>query len=216
MMLAVVAYQEDKMKLFWVCFLLLTVNLRLAFSESHEHYELSTIRSIDNEELPYHDYEASEESLPEDYFYELEELLGLKEFTVIPVGRVRDLFAQLERNPRARMRIAGGKCSYRRVYIQGYLKKLGINSGKLYIQCPSKNGRMRLKDQVTGHRYTFSNFHDTNIVAVPNGYNVMDVQFENGPRTLSEYLAEIEASQKLKPLKNRVAGDKGFCYWSIK
>jgi len=104
-------------------------------------------------------------------------------FTIVAEARVRQLFTKLAKNPRARMRVAGGKCSYRRHYIQDYLKKQSIISGKLYIQCPSNKGRLRLNDQVTGRRYTFSNFHDTNIVAVPNGYRVMDVQFKTRSRT---------------------------------
>jgi hypothetical protein len=136
---------------------------------------------------------------------------------VITEARARDLFNKLERNSRARNRVAGGKCAIRRSYIQRYLKKLGISSGRLYIRCPSKNGRLRLIDQVTRHRYTFSNFHDTNIVSVKGiGHEVFDVQFKDRPVTLGQYLAQIEASQKLKPLRNRSSKDRGYCYWSIR
>lgn len=188
---------------------LLSVCISQVQAQGDAARHLSTIRSIDDQALPAYDAEASEIALPS-------KLFRLDQFTILAEARVRDLFSQLERNPRARMRVAGGKCSYRRSYIQSYLRKLGISSGKLYLQCPSKAGRMRLRDQVTGRRYTFSNFHDTNIVSVGSGYQVMDVQFEDGPLWLSEYLAKIEASQKLKPLRNRSTGDRGYCYWSIK
>lgn len=177
---------------------------------SAETHPLSTIRSIDHLDLAPSYNDASEICLPED-------LESTEKYTPITDARARDLFSKLARNPKARMKVAGGKCSYRRSYIQGYLRKLGISSGRLYLQCPSKNGRMRLIDQVTGRRYTFSNFHDTNIVSVQgSGYQVMDVQFKDGPVTLSSYLAQVEASQKLKPLGNRSSGDKGYCYWSIR
>lgn len=208
-------YWRDQMKSFCL-FLALTIFATVAFAEITEHHNLSTVQSIDELELPPSYSESSEEALPFENSQQLLEVLRRGDFTILSEERVRDLFSTLERNPRARMRVAGGKCSYRRSYIQGHLRKLGISSGKLYIQCPSKKGHMRLIDQVTGRRYTFSNFHDTNIVAIHNGYNVMDVQFKDRPVSLSQYLAEVEASQKLKPLHNRATGDRGYCYWSIK
>lgn len=190
----------------WI-FLFIT-SVSLVHAQNSEPHDLSIIKSIDDLDLPSHYQEASEICLPE-------KMIELDDFTVLPESRVRDLFTQLERNAKARMRVAGGSCSYRRSYIQGYLRKLGISSGRLYIQCPSKAGRMRLIDQVTGRRYTFSNFHDTNVVAVQTGYQVMDVQFEDRPLSLGQYLGKIEASQKLKPLRSRSSGDRGYCYWSI-
>lgn len=194
--------------LFLVCFLVTTqIHQTLAHTD---HQKLSNIYSIDDQDLPVSYNDASEICLPED-------LKGLEDYTSISDARARELFNQLEKNPNARNRIAGGKCMTRRIYIQRHLKKLGINSGRLYVQCPSNNGRMRLIDQVTGHRYTFSNFHDTNVVSVQGiGYQVFDVQFLSQPVTLSSYLAQIEASQKLKPLSNRSSGDRGYCYWSLK
>jgi hypothetical protein len=204
------------MKFLCIPLLLSTLFLSQAFAETSAHQNISIIQSIDDQDLPPSYGEASEEVLPLKNFLQLLKRLETNDFTVIPINRVRDLFGQLENNPRARNRIAGGKCSVRRSYIQSYLRKLSISSGRLFLQCPNNSGHMRLIDQSTGHRYTFSNFHDVNLVAVPNDYYVMDVQFENRPMSLSEYLAQVEASQKLKPLKNRAAGDRGFCYWSIR
>lgn len=197
------------MKFAWLWSFFFIISLSVSYAQISDHRTLSIIKSIDNYDLPPSYNDASEICLPPEKFQ-------FDNFTVLSETRVRDLFMKLERNPSARNRVAGGKCSYRRSYIQSYLRKLGISSGKLYLECPSKNGRMRLIDQVTGRRYTFSNFHDTNIVSVTSGYQVMDVQFLDRPVSLSSYLAQIEASQKLKPLRNRSRADKGYCYWSIK
>lgn len=198
------------MKFLFLCFLLLAGFLPVSHAQSPEHHELSIIKSIDEQDLTPSYNDASDICLPPD-------LKSIDNFTVITADRAEDLFNQLERNSQARNRVAGGKCSYRRSYIQRYLRKLGIASGSLYIQCPSKNGRLRLIDQVTGRRYTFSNFHDTNIVSVQGiGYEIMDVQFQARPVSLGNYLAQIEASQKLKPLRNRSSEDRGYCYWSIR
>jgi hypothetical protein len=197
--------------------LLLTLLAMLSFqslyAQSVEPQNLSIIKSIDNVDLPYSASEASEEALPYD---ELSKLLDYFDFTVLSEARVQELFTELETNPNARYKYAGGYCATRRYYIQNYFKKIGIKSGSLLIECPFNNGVLRLVDQVTGKRMTFSNFHDANIVSVADGYNVLDLQFENGPRTLSAYLAEVEASQKLKPMKERSSSDRGYCYWSIK
>jgi hypothetical protein len=204
------------MKFLCQCSILLTFSLPAAFAQENFQQNLSVVKSIDDQDLPPSDIEVSDEGLPYEDYLELKELLDTGNFTILPESRVRTLFSELTKNPRARNRIAGGKCAIRRSYIQGYLRKLSIKSGKLLINCPANNGRMRLIDQVTGRRYTFSNFHDVNIVAVPSGYNAMDVQFASKSMSLSGYLAVVEASQKLKPLKNRAAGEKGYCYWSIK
>lgn len=197
------------MKFVWLWTFFFIITLPKGFAQSSEHHDLSIIKSIDDNNLSPAYNDASEICLPPEKFH-------FDNYTVLTEARVRDLFMKLEKNPNARNQVAGGKCSYRRSYIQGYLRKLGISSGKLYLECPSKNGRMRLIDQVTGRRYTFSNFHDTNVVSVTTGYQVMDVQFLDRPVSLSSYLAQIETSQKLKPLRNRSSGDKGYCYWSIK
>ena len=171
---------------------------------------LAIIKSIDNEDLDPAYNDASEICLPED-------LKVFDNYTVISEERARDLFNTLTKDPKARNRVAGGKCAIRRSYIQKYLKKIGIISGRLYIDCPSRNGRMRLIDQVTNHRYTFANFHDANLLAVEgHGHQVFDVQFTDAPMRLSSYLALVEASQKLKPLSGRVQGERGYCYWSTR
>lgn len=194
------------MKLLGILFLLFTLN-------SYAAINLSNIESIDELPLPPAAEDATDEALP---YEEIQELLETDKFTVISTGRAVSLFNELKKNPNARNRVAGGKCAIRSNYIENYLAKKGISSGSLYINCPSNNGRLRLIDQVTGRRYTFTNFHDTNIVSTTGGYRVMDVQFKSGPVTLSSYLAGIEASQKLKPLKNRSSSDRGYCYWNIR
>lgn len=207
------------MKGLWMWFLVFSI-FSSHSAQTSEHQDLAIIKSIDDfDHPPYYD-EASAHNLPPKYHLKLIELIDYYRFTVISENRARDLFSELERHPRARMRVAGGKCSYRRSYIQGYLKKLNILSGRLLIQCPYNNGRLRLIDQVTGRRYTFSNFHDTNIVAVQDnserGYHVMDIQFQNKPLPLSEYLGQIETFQRIKPSSRRSSSDRGYCYWSVK
>ena len=199
------------MKHLLLCFFLFVMTyLPLAHPQTGESQELSIIRSIDDLDLPSSYNDASEICLPED-------LKVFRDFTVISENRAIDLFNKLKKNPNARNRVAGGKCAVRRRYIQNYLRNKGISSGSLYIQCPSNRGRLRMIDQVTGRRYTFSNFHDTNILSVKSiGYSVLDVQFKDSPVTLSSYLAQIETSQKLKPLRNRASEDRGYCYWSIR
>ncbi len=196
-----------KFLLLWIFFL---SNISpYALAQNPELYDLSSIQSIDDLDLPSYYNEPSETCYPEE-FKDLDEVTNISE------ARARDIFNDLERNPSARNRVAGGKCSYRRSYIQGYLKRLGIASRRLYIQCPSNRGRLRLIDQVTGRRYTFSNFHDTNVVSIQGlGSHVMDIQFTDGPVSLGNYLARLESSQKLKPLTNRSSSDRGFCYWSV-
>lgn len=190
--------------------LLLCLFLFVTYPQIARSYETSIIKSIDDQDLAPAYNDASEICLPDD-------IKAAENYTVISEDQARDLFNLLVTDPNARNRVAGGKCAIRRSYIQRFLKKIAITSGSLYIQCPSKNGTMRLIDQVTQHRYTFANFHDANILSVKGiGYQVFDVQFQDSPVTLSNYLAQIEASQKLKPLNDRAAGDKGYCYWSIR
>lgn len=181
------------------------------FSLSAYSQPLAKIHSIDDQDLEPASNDASEICLPE------ETTKSLQNYTVISESQARDLFDFFAKDPKARNRVAGGKCAIRRAYIQRHLKKIGISSGSLLIDCPKNNGRMRLIDQVTGHRYTFANFHDANVLSVKGiGYQVFDVQFMDRPLSLSSYLAVVEASQKLKPLKDRLAREKGYCYWSIR
>jgi len=187
--------------------------LPLAFAQPSPRPEISLIKSIDDLPLPYSTSDASEEGLPQEA---LRKLLDSGDFTVLSEAQVQEIFSTLENDSQARNQNAGGNCAVRRSYIQRYLRKKRIKSGSLYIECPSNHGRLRLIDQVTGRRFSFTNFHDVNIVAVPNGHQVLDVQFNSEPQTLSGYLAQIEASQKIKPLADRSSGDRDYCYWSIK
>jgi hypothetical protein len=95
---------------------------------------------------------------------------------------------------------------------------MNIISGKIFIQCPGNRGRLRLRDQVSLQFYTFSNFHDANIVAVKTNIGsdlrVLDLQFQDVPVSLQEYLSEIERAQKIRPAKRR-GTESGHCYWSI-
>lgn len=190
-----------------------------AFSVNKDHHELAIVKSIDDIDTPPNYIEVSEEGLPHDHYVQMLNMIGAFGFTIVPDEQVRDIFEALKRNPKARMKVAGGKCSNRRSYIQGLLRKKNIVSGKFYMHCPGSQGRMRLRDQVTGRRYTFANFHDTNIVAVSTNsgieFQIMDVQFESSPVSLHDYLTEIEASQKFRPLKRKGNGAKRMCYWSV-
>lgn len=195
--------------------LVLTLMLLLSLSA---HAELSQVISIDD--YDYHDnyVEVSEEGLPADHYNKLVGLINSFKFTVLPEDYVNATFNVLTKDSRARYRVAGGFCSVRRQYIQNYLKKRNIESGKLFIHCPANNGHMRLQDQVTGHNYHFANFHDTNVVAVntPTGihYRVLDLQFMDRPVSLHDYLSVVEASQRIRPVKHK--GDsRGLCYWYI-
>ena len=194
------------MKFLWLSLFLLTSHV---FAQTENLQALSLINSIDDGELPPVSREASPEALPQ-------ELYESEDYTIVPQKLVADFFNMFAKDSRARNKIAGGKCAVRRAYIQSYLKRHHIKSGSLYINCPGNRGHMQLIDQVTGHRYNFANFHDVNLLAVPTGYNVMDVQFTDRPMTLSEYLALVEASQKLKPLEERSSSDRGYCYWQIR
>lgn len=184
------------------------------FSEPSQ--ELADIYSIDNYDFPSSYVEVSEEALPYDYFQDLLRLTEYSSFTAITESSARSLFEMLKSDRRARMKQPGGLCTRRRIYIQNLLRKRNIRSGKLYLSCPSKNGRLRLRDQVSGRYFTYSNFHDTNIVLVKtasgNSYRVMDLQFKSSPVSLQSYLAQIEIHQRIKPAKEISAGT---CYWRI-
>jgi len=116
------------------------------------------------------------------------------------------------------MKSPGGLCSRRRIYIQNVLRGMNIASGKIFINCPGNNGRLRFRDQVSGRYFSYSNFHDANVVLVKTAsgsfYRVMDVQFQSKPVSLNTYLAQIEAFQRIQPAR-RNAEKAGICYWSI-
>ncbi len=183
----------------------------LSLAQSDSPVGPAIIYSIDDYFTPEDDVEVSEEALPPEVERTLEDE---KSFTKISTARAASLFNTLKSNPRARMRSPRGLCSRRRAYIQGYLKNLSIRSGKLLITCPGNNGRLRLRDRVSGRYYTYINYHDVNIVSTNAGYRVMDLQFQSGPVSLGSYLSEVERYQRLRPARNKEAS-AGICYWRI-
>ncbi|HXH74690.1 MAG TPA: hypothetical protein VNJ08_06975 [Bacteriovoracaceae bacterium] len=190
-----------------------------AFAQIAEQRDLAIISSIDTIEIPLN-YVVSEEALPEELYKQLMTQISLFQFTLMEETEVQDLFEKLEMDSKARMKNPGGRCAERRYYIQNLLKKMKIVSGQLLINCPKNDGRLRLKDQVSGHNYSFSNFHDTNIVAINTNsgveFRVLDLQFEDIPVSLHEYFSEVESLQKIRPSKTKgPESGKGICYWSI-
>jgi hypothetical protein len=185
---------------------------------SKSHHDFSIIESIDDYDFPKNYVEVSEEGLPRDHYLQLIQLINSFRFTLLPVTRVNELFKSFTSDSQARMNQPGGKCSFRRAYIQNQLKKMSIISGKILIQCPVNNGRLRLRDQVSGRYFTYSNFHDANIVAMNSGsgitFRVLDLQFQSNPVSLHDYLTEIEASQRIRPIRRR-GSSRSLCYWSI-
>lgn len=185
--------------------------LKPAFSEE------AIIHKIDDVEVFQNYVEVSDEGLPQDHYLLLLEQIYNFRFTMMTEENVSEIFTTLTKDSRARMRRPSGACSTRRAYIQSYLKKRNLVSGRLMIHCPANNGRLRLKDQSTGYYYTYSNFHDTNVVTVEAAggpdFRVLDVQFKDRPVSLHEYLAEIEASQKIRPKKSGYI--KRYCTWYI-
>lgn len=205
-----------KRKTFLLIFLFLSTFI--IGSAQSESYELSNIHTIDEQaEVPNY-VEVSDEGLPPDHYLQLVQMISSFKFTILPENRARDLFEELTRDSKARMKIPGGLCSRRRIYIQDLLKKMRIISGKILIKCPSNNGRLRLQDQVSRRYITYTNFHDTNIVVINTGttqeFRIMDLQFQESPVSLHDYLTQIEASQKIRPAKRR-GNSSGLCYWSI-
>lgn len=178
----------------------------------------TSIFTIDDHDYETNYVEVSPEALPADHYSQLVAMIDSFRFTVLTDEKVSSLFETLKKDRKARNKYALGNCSVRRSYIQNFLRGQKIESGKFYISCPAINGRMRLRDRAANHIYTFANFHDTNIVAVntPSGraFRVMDVQFEDKPVSLHDYLAEIEASQRIMPLKRKDASNR-LCYWKI-
>lgn len=199
-----------------VCFL--CCSFEAALAQRNVPYEQSIIRSVDDFDIPQNYIDVSEEGLPRDHYLQLLQKMNVFRFTPLPDTKVRDFFNALTRNSKARMRHPGGKCSQRRAYIQNQLKRDNIVSGRIMIRCPEIKGRLRLRDRVSGRYFTYSNFHDANVIAVKTnagvGFRVLDLQFQDHPVTLHEYLTEIEASQKIRPTKRRGSG-RNFCYWTI-
>lgn len=192
-----------------------------AFAVVTETREEAIIQSIDNLESALNYVEASETALPEDLYELLMKQMLIFQFTVMQEADVYELFEKLEKDPQARMKDPGGKCAQRRAYIQKLLRETRIVTGQLYINCPNKDGILRLKDQVSGSYYSYVNYHDSNIVAVRTRsgveFRVLDLQFKDLPVSLSAYVGEVEASQKIiLPLKTIGNEDRtGKCYWSI-
>jgi hypothetical protein len=190
--------------------------LNSAFAQSTEPRAI--IHSIDDYDIPYNNVEVSEEALPSDLYQQLLQQADLLRFTPITEARSRDLFVRFKSDPRARMNFPGGLCTRRRIHIQSVLRGMNIVSGKLFINCPANQGRLRLKDQVSGRFFTFSNFHDTNVVLVKtasgNSFQIMDLQFKSTPVSLNNYLAQIEAFQRIQPAK-RDDANAGICFWRV-
>jgi hypothetical protein len=189
-----------------------------SFAINDGTHHLANITGVDDYEIPLNYIEVSEEGLPREHYIDLLQRMDLFRFTQLPEKKVSDLFKVLTRNSQARMRSPGGKCSQRRAFIQSYLKKMSIVSGKILVKCPDNNGRLRLRDQVSGRFFTYSNFHDANIVAIKTSsgpsFRVLDLQFQNTPVSLQDYLTEIESSQRIRPTKWN-ASRQSICYWSI-
>lgn len=208
------------MKSFLLLILFLLISINPTNAETDTTFDQAVINGIDDSDSSQNYVEVSEEGLPYDLYVHLISMSeSVFRFTVLPEAKVDELFETLKTNPKARMKSPGGACSVRRDYIQKHMKQQhDIVSGKLLVHCPAFNGRLRLRDRVTNHTYSYANFHDTNIVAVQtnNGteFRVLDVQFEDGPVSLQEYLSEIEANQRIRPLR-RKGTSRSLCYWSI-
>jgi hypothetical protein len=189
-----------------------------AFAQLSKSHDLAIIRSIDDFNPPRDYVSVSEEGLPTDHYFKLIQQINAFRFTLLSMTEVSEFFEDLVRNTQARMAHPRGLCSQRRAYIQNQLKRKNITSGKILVKCPANNGRLRLMDQVSRRYFTYSNFHDTNIVTVltPSGvaFHVLDLQFQDKPVSLHDYLTEIEASQRIRPLK-RKGSTRSLCYWTI-
>ncbi len=187
-----------------------------SFAQSTERRAI--IHSIDDYDYP-HDYvEVSQEALPSELYQQILKQMDLYRFTPITESRASQLFARLKRDSRARMRSPGGLCTRRRIHIQNVLRGMNIVSGKLYINCPANRGRLRFRDQVSGRYFTYSNFHDTNVVLVKtasgNSYRILDLQFQSRPVSLKNYLAQVEAFQRIRPaIRNALKA--GTCFWRV-
>lgn len=176
------------------------------------------IHSIDDHDYPYNYVEVSEEALPSNFYQQLLKQTDLLRFTPITEARAIELFKRLKRDSRARMRFPDGLCTRRRIHIQKVLRGMNIASGKLFIDCPANRGRLRLRDQVSGRFFTFSNFHDTNVVLVKtasgNSFRILDLQFQSKPLSLNKYLSQLEAYQRIQPaIRNEIKA--GICFWRV-
>lgn len=158
--------------------------------------QLSHISSIDDDNTPPPYVDVFAETLPPELYDQM--IREAEELNLAPITNTRatELFNGLKSDPKARMRYPDGLCTRRRIHIKSVLNAKRVTNGRLYINCPAKNGRLRLHDQVSGRYFTFSNFHDTNVVLVSTGsgntYKVMDLQFQSGPVALSTYLRRSE------------------------
>lgn len=180
--------------------------------------KLAIIKSIDETYFAPTYLDATEVALPSAHHFTLLQKINSFRFTPMTDASVMDVFNELISHPRARMKTPKGHCSQRRAYIQKQLKKMNITSGRILVKCPAKNGRLRVRDQVSGRNYTYSNYHDANIVTVRKNarteFRVLDLQFQDTPITLHQYLSEIERFQKIRPAINKSAS-KGYCYWHV-
>lgn len=196
----------DTMKPLLVIFFLLIHSVSLFAQTNEGHLPISQLISIDDDYTP---------PLHVDEFEEIDEVMEELNVAPISVSRANSLFSSLTKDSRARMRRPGGLCSRRRIHIKNVLRGKGVTSGRLYIYCPANNGRLRLRDRVSGRYFTYSNFHDTNIVLVNTGsgnfYRVMDLQFQSGPVSLPTYLGQIRAYQRILPSSK----DAGTCYYRV-
>jgi hypothetical protein len=201
--------------LFFLSFLIYFTEPAMAFSPESK----AVIYSIDDHDIPYNYVEVSEEGLPSDLYQKLLRQTEFFRFTPITEERVKELFSMLKRDSRARMRFPGGLCTRRRIHIQNFLRGKNIVSGKLFMNCPGNQGRLRLRDQVSGKYFTYSNFHDTNVVLVKtatgNALRVLDLQFQSSPVSLNNYLAQIETFQRIQPAQRSYI-KAGTCYWSVR
>lgn len=206
------------MKSLFIVFILFTFS---AFAQTTRSLDLALLHSIDDLDFPQNYVEASEEALPQTLYQKLMAQINLFQFTLMEETVVTDLFEKLKRDPKARMKKPAGLCAYRRAHIQRLLKIKKVVSGQLLVKCPRNDGRLRLRDQVSGRYFSYTNFHDANIVTINTNqgikFRIIDVQFEAGPVTLEDYLGKIEASQKIRPMKTKGSESvKKTCYWSIK
>jgi hypothetical protein len=167
-------------------------------------------------------YQASQQALPDSFEAALLSSLKQYEFSVVDSATSTDLFEELKVDPNARMNNPQGLCATRRAYIQETLLTKGIKSGQLYIKCNKKSGVLRLQDRVSMEYYTYITYHDVNIIAVQMEKDielqVLDLQFEDRPVSLSEYLGEVEVNQPLLPargISRRNNNSRDFCYWSV-
>lgn len=170
----------------------------------------------------YSQYEASQTALPAEIQAKLLSKIKQFNFTVIPEDKLTEIFNSYTTDPLARMEDAAGLCATRRMYIQKDLKKQNIISGQFYISCNRGSGRLKLLDRAINRHRTYLNYHDVNLFAVETAsgeidFRVVDVQFEDEPVSISEYLGEVEVSQPMKPKKGGLLAklETKNCFWEV-